>query len=123
MATHVKGNKKQVVNNIALAIHDKPKKIKQLIAVQSITINCTSDDHIEIDCELYAGNIARYIVKGTRCNTTITVNTITNEIIRKPRNIKPIFITEIYWNVWAADILERIAELNGITLETLFNRY
>lgn len=120
---YIKANKAQVINNIALAIYDKPKKVKQLIKVQSITIEMTSDDHIEVTCEMYTNNIVRYLIKGTRSSATITVNTITNEIARKPYKASPLYISDISNNLWCFEILEKIAELNNITLTALFELY
>lgn len=51
-------------------------------------------------------NIARYLIEGTRCNMTITANTLTREIVRKPRNAKPFFVAET--DCWAGDILRAV---------------
>lgn len=118
---YIKANKTQVINNIALAIYDKPEKIKQLIKVQSITIEMTSDDHIGVTCEMYANNIVRYLIKGTRSNTTVTINTLTNEVTRKPYKVSPLYISDISHNLWCFEILEKIAELKNVPYETLFN--
>lgn len=118
---YIKANKTQVINNIALAIYDKPEKIKQLIKVQSITIEMTSDDHIDVTCEMYANNIVRYLIKGTRSNTTVTINTLTNEVTRKPYKVSPLYISDISHNLWCFEILEKIAELKNVPYETLFN--
>lgn len=120
---HIKANKTQIVNNIALAIYNKPEKIKQLIKVQSITLEMTSDDHIDVTCEMYGNNIVRYLINGTRSNTTITVNTITNEITRKPYKVTSLYVSDISNNLWCFEILEKIAEFNNITLTALFELY
>lgn len=111
MATYVKGNKEQIIRNIALAIRGNAKKIKQLETVQDITITCTSDDAINITAEIYADGIARYLIRGTRSSVTVTVKTTTNELVRKTRGTKPVFVTEIYSNVWMWEILDKVKEL------------
>lgn len=118
---YIKANKSQVINNIALAIYDKPEKVKQLIKVQSITIEMTSDDHIDVTCEMYDNNVVRYLIKGTRSNTTVTINTLTNEITRKPHKVNPLYTSDISHNLWCFEILEKIAELKNVPYETLFN--
>ena len=112
MATYVRGNKEQIIRNIALAIRGNAKKIKQFETVQEITITCTSDDSIYITAEIYADGIARYLINGTRSSVTVTVKTATNELIRKPRGTKPVFVTEIYNNVWMWEILDKVKELS-----------
>ena len=98
-----KANEKQIIKNIANIIKGNEKKIEQLDKVQSICVHCTSDDHIRIRCELYYNNIVRYLIEGTRCNMTITANTLTKEIVRKPRNEKAWYVAET--DCWAGDIL------------------
>lgn len=106
MMKMMKLNEKQAVKHIAWIIHDKPEKMRQLETVQDISIHLTSDDSISIKCELYAGNIVRYLITGTRSQMTITADTITRQIIRKPRNIKPAFEAETYGTIWCSDILK-----------------
>lgn len=118
---YIKANKAQIINNIALAIYNKPEKVKQLIKVQSITIEMTSDDHIDVDCEMYGNNIVRYLIRGTRSNTTVTINTLTNEITRKPYKVNPLYISNISHNLWCFEILKKIAEFKNVPYETLFN--
>lgn len=102
-----KANREQVIKNIARIIKGNEKKIKQLNAVQNICIHCTSDDYITIKCELYHGNIVRYLITGTRSSMTITANTLTNEIVRKPRNEKAWYEAET--SCWAGEILKLVA--------------
>lgn len=94
----------QIIKNIAYHIKGKEDKIRQLKAVQSISMTCTSDDHIKVDCEMYNDGIVRYLIEGTRSGMTITVNTRTNEIVRKPRNAKPWYGCQI--SCWCYDILK-----------------
>ena len=98
-----RANEKQIIKNIARIIRNKENKIEQLDKVQSISIHCTSDDHIRIKCELYHGNIVRYLIEGTRSGMTITADALTNEIVRKPRNEKAWYEAEV--DCWASDIL------------------
>lgn len=79
----------QIENLIAQVIKRHDSKRKQLEKMQSICTHLTSDDGISIDAELYSGNICRFLITGTRCNMTITYNTITWELTRKPRNASP----------------------------------
>lgn len=91
----MRANTEQVIKNIVRIISNNDKKIEQLEKVQSITMNCTSDDHIRIKCELYKNNIARYLIEGTMSGMTITANTLTNEITRKHRNEKAWYEAEV----------------------------
>lgn len=102
----IKANTNQVIKNIVRIIKGNEAKIKQLEAVQSISITCTSDDHIRITCELYLNNIVRYLIEGTRSKVTITANALTNEITRKKRNEKPWGVCEV--ECWAEDILKQV---------------
>lgn len=99
-------NREQIIKNIARIIKGNQKKIEQLNKVQSISINCTSDDHIRIKCELYMNNVVRYLIEGTRSGMTITANTLTNEIVRKHRNEDPWYEAET--DCWASDILKKV---------------
>ena len=99
-------NRKQVETNIANIIRGNRKKIEQLEMVKEISSHLTSDDGIRIICELYTGNIARYLITGTRCSMTVTANTITGEIIRKPRGTKPWYSDWVTTN--ATDILRKV---------------
>lgn len=102
----MKANEKQIITNIANIIRGKQNKIDQLVKVHSITLHCTSDDYIRVTCELYYNNIVRYLISGTRSSMTITANTLTGEIVRKPRNIKPWTVSEV--GTYAGYILERL---------------
>lgn len=102
-----RADRNQIIKNIARIIRNKDKKIEQLNKVQSISINCTSDDHIRIKCELYHNNIVRYLIEGTMSGMTVTANTLTNEIVRKPRNEKAWYTAEV--DCWASDILTLVA--------------
>ena len=106
----MRANREQVIKNIARIIRNNDKKIEQLQKVQGISINCTSDDHIRIKCELYQNNIARYLIEGTRSGMTITANTLTNELTRKHRNEKAWYEAEI--ECWAEDILKLVERRN-----------
>lgn len=98
-----RADEKQIAKNIARILRCNTNKIEQLDKVQSISIHCTSDDHIRVKCELYHGNIVRYLIEGTRAGMTIAANTLTNEIVRKPRNEKAWYEAEV--DCWASDIL------------------
>ena len=100
----VKANRGQIIRNIANIIKNDSKKIKQLEAVQSISVNCTSDDHINIKCELYYSGIVRYLIEGTRSGMTVAAIAATGEIVRKKRGEKP--WCECETDCWASDILE-----------------
>ena len=104
----MRANREQVIKNIARIIKGNDKKIEQLQKVQSISIHCTSDDHIRIRCELYRNHIARYLIEGTRSGMTITANVITNEIARKPRGEKAWYEAET--DCWAGDILKLVEQ-------------
>ena len=101
--------KNQIMQNIAVLIWDKPKKLEQLQKVGEITFTCTSDDYIYITAELYCNNLVRYLITGTRSNMTITANPITRQIIRKPRNLKPYMVAET--ECWVRDIQIIIDEI------------
>ena len=91
-------NEKQIIKNIAVILSHNPAKVSQLEKITDICFHLTSDDGIDIDCEIYAGDIARYLITGTRCRMTITANTITNEITRKPYKARPIYTARIHTN-------------------------
>lgn len=101
-------NEKQIIKNIANILKDNPDKIRQLEAVQGISMTCTSDDHIWINCELYQNHIVRYLITGTRSSMTITVNASTHEICRKKRNEIPWAVGEI--QTWCGYILNKVNE-------------
>jgi len=94
--------KNQIMQNIAVLIWDKPKKLEQLQKVGEITFTCTSDDYIYITAELYHNNLVRYLITGTRSCMTVTADPITRQILRKPRNLKPWAVTKT--ECWASDI-------------------
>lgn len=102
----------QIIRNIAVLIWDKPDKLAQLEKVQDISIHLTSDDGLRIMCEVYAGNVVRYLVQGTRSGMTITANSITREMMRKPRNSKPVYRKETYC-IFAGDIMKQAAEIRS----------
>lgn len=92
----------QVARNIALLIWDKEKKLEQLDKVQGITVRCTSDDHINIICEIHHDGIVRYLIEGTRSGMTVTADTETREIVRLPRGSKACITCET--DMWVGDI-------------------
>lgn len=94
-----------IENLIAQVIKRHDRKREQLERVQDICIHLTSDDGIMIDCELYSDNICRFLITGTRCSMTITYNTLTWELTRKPRGKRPWHTDWIHAN--AGDILNR----------------
>lgn len=98
-----RANESQVIKNIARILRNNAKKVEQLDKVQSISVHCTSDDHIRIKCEMYYNNIVRYLIEGTMSGMTITANALTNQIVRKPRNEKAWYEAEV--DCWASDIL------------------
>ena len=102
----MKANREQITNNIAALIRGNEKKIEQLVKVQEITMVCTSDDHLNITCEMYDNNIVRYLLNGTRSGMVVTANTATKEIIRKPNGIKPWQVAET--DCWAWEILKKV---------------
>ena len=106
---HKRINANQVEKNIARILAGNTEKIKQLEKVEDISFHLTSDDGVDITCELYDNNIVRYLIKGTRCGMTITANTLTNEIMRKPRCIKPYRTDHVKSNV--CYILARIEQM------------
>lgn len=99
----------QILRNIAVLIWDKPKKLEQLQKVGEITFTCTSDDYIYITAELYHNNLVRYLITGTRSCMTVTADPITRQIIRKPRNLKP--LASATTECWVADIQTIIGEI------------
>lgn len=99
----------QILRNIAVLIWDKPKKLEQLQKVGEITFTCTSDDYSYITAELYHNNLVRYLITGTRSCMTVTADSITRQIIRKPRNLKPYMVAET--ECWVRDIQIIIDEI------------
>lgn len=106
---HKRINANQVEKNIARILTGNTEKIRQLEKIEDISCHLTSDDGIDITCELYDNNIVRYLIKGTRCGMTITANALTNEIMRKPNGIKPYRTEHITSNV--CYILARIEQM------------
>ena len=104
-------SKTQIENLIANIINRHEDKRKQLETIQSICIHLTSDDGITIEAELYDNNICRFLIKGTRCSMTITYDTLTWELCRKPKNTKPWHSTWIATNTYK--IFDRAEELNN----------
>jgi hypothetical protein len=104
-----KANTNQIIKNIAIILKHNPAKVKQLEKVWSISENCTSDNHIEIICEMYSNNIVRYLITGTRSGMTITANALTYEIVRKRRNEKPWIQREC--ECWCDDIFNQMKEI------------
>ena len=99
-------NRKQIIRNIVNIIKGNSKKINQLETVQDITFTCTSDDHINIICELYHGNIVRYVINGTRSGMVITADALTGEIVRKPYKENPWSVTET--ECYVSEILKEV---------------
>lgn len=85
----MRANREQILRNIALILKHNPQKVAQLEKVGDITVHMTSDDHVNIDIELYDNNIVRYLIEGTRSGCTMTVDMKTMKVIRKPRNLRP----------------------------------
>lgn len=85
---------KSVDRYIARMLVLYPQKYNQLDKIQTMCFHYTSDDIIKIGCELYEGNIIRYVIKGTRCNMTLAYNVKTLELARKPRGKAPWVYTE-----------------------------
>lgn len=108
---YIKANPNQIFRNIAVVLKHNPRKVEQLETVQSICLNLTSDDGIDIECELYSGSIARYLIQGTRSGMTITVNTLTNEIVRKRRGEQPWVAARIHCNCY--EIFEMLNAIAG----------
>ena len=95
-----------VPNLIANVVRNNKEKMMQLEKVQDICIHLTSDDGILVYAEMYDGNIVRFLIRGTRCGMTITYNTITGELVRKPKGKKPWYTVWEQMNV--SDIFRRI---------------
>ena len=102
----------QVELTLANIIARNEKKFQQLETVQDITINCTSDDGIEIKLEMYDNHVVRYLIEGTRAKMTITYNTETKEVIRKPRGAKPWHTS--YCKSFCHDILCKASEIKRV---------
>lgn len=94
-----------IENLIAQVIRKHDVKRRQLETVADISAHLTSDAGIHIEAELYDNNICRFLIEGTRCRMTITYNTLTWELVRKPRGKKPWYKTTEQSNAWF--ILER----------------
>lgn len=107
-----KATEKMIVKNIARAIRGNEKKIEQLRKLKERCVYLTSSDGIHITAELYEGNIARFIIEGTRSNMTVTVNTITNQIIRKPRGAEPWYTVQAF-NMNVSDIEEEVKNMES----------
>lgn len=99
----MRANSEQIIRNIAMILKHNPQKVAQLNKVGDITCHLTSDDHVNITVELYRNNIARYLIKGTRCRATVTANIRTMELTRKPRNEKP--WAYAWTDAWVYDII------------------
>lgn len=97
--------KSNIQNLIAQVIKRNSTKKTQLEKVAEISCHLTSDAGISIECEMYDNNIVRFLITGTRCGMTITYNTKTWEIVRKPRGAKPWYRTWESANAW--DILDK----------------
>lgn len=95
--------REQIDRNIAVILKHNPEKVAQLEKVGEITCHLTSDSGCLITAELFRNHIVRYIVNGTRCRATLTVNTDTMKLTRKPRNEKPWYDAWVYSDVY--DIL------------------
>ena len=85
----VEDTRRCVCKHIARIMSYNPSKARQVEKVASISSHLTSASSARVTCELYDGNIMRFVIVGTRSSATITANTITNEIVRKPRGAKP----------------------------------
>ena len=96
-----------IENLIVQVIKRNETKKRQLEKVADISCHLTSDAGIRIEAELYEGNICRFLITGTRCGMTITFDTHTLEIKRKPRGKKPVFTT---WESSNAFDILRMAE-------------
>ena len=102
-------NNRQILRHIARICLIHPKKMSQLETVQSISCNCTSDDAITIESELYNDNICRILITGTRSRMTMTFNTLTMEIKRKKRGEIPWYKDDFYAN--CSDIFNMVDEI------------
>jgi len=102
----------QIERNIAITLAHNPEKIAQLERVQDISWHLTGGDGIQIEAELYAGGIIRYLITGTRSGMTVTAKEPEHEIIRKPRGAKP-WMTKSDYNRHAGDILEYVREIQS----------
>lgn len=91
-------NSNQIARNIAVLLVHNPDKIRQLEEVRDISSHLTSDDGVQIDAEIYGGGVVRYLIHGTRCSMTLTANTLTNELTRKPRGAEPVFTAWLTMN-------------------------
>lgn len=83
--------KKMHLMNIGNVISDirNARKMEQFLTLQDICFTMTSDDFIEVKCELYDNNVVRYLIYGTRCNMTLTYNALTQKTVRKSRKARP----------------------------------
>ena len=96
---------------MASAIAKNSKKYEQLLTVNDICHTLTSDGGIDVNAEIYSGNIVRYLIKGTRCSMTLTFNTITYEIVRKKRNERPIYTDDFH--TYAYYIIDAVNEIKA----------
>ena len=78
--------------HLRTALRENQKKKSQFQKVVDFSQNLTSQDTLDVIVELYDDNIVRYLIEGTRSSMTLTVNALTNEVKRKPRNVRPWFI-------------------------------
>ena len=106
----VEDTRRCVCKHIARIMSYNPNKARQVEKVASISFHLTSASSARVTCELYDGNIMRFLIVGTRSSCTITANTITNEIVRKPRGAKPWYETEIDVEI-DYDIMPRYREI------------
>lgn len=103
----MKNNIENLIANVVVRHEDKHKQLEKM---QEICIHLTSDDGICIKAELYKNNVCRFLIQGTRCNMTITYNTLTWDLTRKPRGEKP-WHTQSMYNRNIYTILERVKEI------------
>lgn len=102
----------QIARNIAVILFHNPEKIRQLEQVKAICSHLTSDDGVCVDVEIYGGGVARYLIHGTRCGMTVTANTLTNEIMRKPRGAQPVFTSWVSMNT--SDVFEVLESIQSL---------
>lgn len=104
---------KRLNYEIASIISYHVEKLEKLLKLQEITRNYTSDDGVEVQCELYNG-YTRYLLTGCRCNMTLCYDVNTKNLIRKKRNDKAEFIKHYYTNI--SDILKLNEEIECIKM-------
>ena len=78
-----------VERQIANILKNNEKKREQLRKVGERSYYLTTQDRLDVTCEAYNNCIVRFVITGTRAGMVLTVNTLTGEIVRKPRNEKP----------------------------------